>query len=60
MFCEANDVLACDLGEDFANVVERPLHLIDVSGFLPLNHQGHANDLGGCYDIEEEGFAQLW
>jgi hypothetical protein len=48
------------VGEVFADVVDRSLHLVDVSGFLPLHHQGHPNNLGGCRDVEEEGFTQLW
>jgi hypothetical protein len=27
-----------------------------MSRLLLLHHQGHADDLGGCHDVEEEGF----
>jgi hypothetical protein len=37
--------------EDFANVVDRSLYLVDMLGFLPLYHQGGGDDLGGCCDI---------
>jgi hypothetical protein len=26
-----------------------------MPGFLPSHYQGHANDLGGCHYVEEEG-----
>jgi hypothetical protein len=41
--------------EDLADVVDRPLHLVDVPEFLPFYNQGHTNDPGGCLYVEEEG-----
>jgi hypothetical protein len=36
--------------EDLANVVDRPLYLVDVPRILMFYYQGHANNLGGsCY-----------
>jgi hypothetical protein len=37
--------------EDFANVIDWPLDLVDMPGFLPLHHLGSADDLGGYHDI---------
>jgi hypothetical protein len=34
--------------DDFANVVDWSLHFVDISGFLPLYHQGNADDLSGA------------
>jgi hypothetical protein len=41
--------------EDFVDVVDQPLHLVDMSGFLPLYHEDHTNDQSCCHDIVEEG-----
>jgi hypothetical protein len=46
--------------DDFIDVINRPLHLVDVLGFLLLHHQGCTDDLGGYHDILEEGLAGLW
>jgi hypothetical protein len=55
-----NLIVACfAIGEDFTDVVDRPLYLVDVLGLLPLYHQGGADDLGGCCEVEEEGLAWL-
>jgi hypothetical protein len=35
------------VGEDLTDVVDQPLHLVDVPGFLPFHHQGRAEYLGG-------------
>jgi hypothetical protein len=43
------------VGEDLTDVVDQPLHLVGMPGFLPSHYQGHANDLGGCHYVEEEG-----
>jgi hypothetical protein len=47
------------VGEDFANVVDWSLYLVDVPGFLPLYYQGSTDDLGGGQDIQEEGLIGL-
>jgi hypothetical protein len=39
--------------KDFSDVVDWPLHLVDVSGFLTLYYRGHTNNLGGYHDVEE-------
>jgi hypothetical protein len=41
--------------EDLGDVVDQPLYLVDVPGFLLLHYQDSANDMGGCHDIQEEG-----
>jgi hypothetical protein len=64
MFCNQNGIMYFlhlvvvdfTVGQDFADIVDRSLHLIDVSRFLPLHHLGRADDLGGCHNVEEEGF----
>jgi hypothetical protein len=47
------------VGEDHADLVDRPLYHLDVLGFLPFHNQGHANDLGGGRYIEDEGLVRL-
>jgi hypothetical protein len=37
--------------EDFIDVVDPSLFLVDVLGFLPLHYQGSADDLGGSHDV---------
>jgi hypothetical protein len=32
--------------EDLADILDRPLHLVDVPGFLLLHHQRRTDDLG--------------
>jgi hypothetical protein len=44
-------VAGLTVGEDFADVVDRSLYLVDMSGFLLLYYQGSADDLGGGHDI---------
>jgi hypothetical protein len=39
------------VGEDFADVVNRLLYLVDVLRLLPLHHQGSADDLSGGCDV---------
>jgi hypothetical protein len=46
--------------EDLVDVVDQPLHLVDMPGFLLLHYLGRAEDLGGSHYVEEEGLAQLW
>jgi hypothetical protein len=53
-------VVGFTVGEDFADVVDHPLYLVDVSEFLLLHYQGRANDLGGHRYVEEEGLIWLW
>jgi hypothetical protein len=53
-------VVGLTIREDFANVVDRSLYLIDMLGLLPLHYQGSADDLGGGRDIQEEGLTGLW
>jgi hypothetical protein len=52
-------VAGLTVGEDFANVVDWSLYLVDVPGFLPLYYQGSTDDLGGGQDIQEEGLIGL-
>jgi hypothetical protein len=47
------------VGGDLADVIDRPLYLVDVPELLSLHYQGNTNDLGGCHDIQEEGLAGL-
>jgi hypothetical protein len=37
--------------EDFADVVDNLLHLVDVLVLIPLYYQGGADDLGGGHDV---------
>jgi hypothetical protein len=45
--------------EDLADVIDRPLYLVDVPGFLRLHYHGGGDDLAGHHDIQEEGLARL-
>jgi hypothetical protein len=47
------------VGEDFANVVDRSLYLVDMPGLILLHYQGSADDLGGGCNIHEEGLTGL-
>jgi hypothetical protein len=40
-------------------VVGFTVHLVDMSGFLPLHYYGRIDDLVGCRDIKET-FTQFW
>jgi hypothetical protein len=53
-------VVGLAIREDLADVVDQPLHLVDMPGFLLLHYLGRAEDLGGSHYVEEEGLAQLW
>jgi hypothetical protein len=53
-------VVSFTVGDDLADVIDWPMYLVDVSGFLPLYHQGRVDDLSCCRDIEEVGFTRLW
>jgi hypothetical protein len=52
-------VVGLVVGEDFADVVDWSLYLVDMPGLLPLHYQGSADDLGGGRDIQEEGLTGL-
>jgi hypothetical protein len=52
-------VAGLTIRENLANVIDLPLYLVDVDGFLPLHYQGGVDDLGGCRDIHEEGLTGL-
>jgi hypothetical protein len=39
--------------EDLADVIDQPLHLVDVPRFLSLHDQGSTDDLGGCRVVQE-------
>jgi hypothetical protein len=43
------------VGQNLDDVIDHPLHLVDVLGFLSLHYQGSTDDLGGCHDVQEEG-----
>jgi hypothetical protein len=45
------------VGEDFADVIDWSLYLVDVPKLRPLHYQGNANDLAGGHDIQEDGLA---
>jgi hypothetical protein len=53
-------IVGLTIGEYVADVIDRPLYLVDVPGFLLLHYQGGVDDLGGCHDIQEEGITELW
>jgi hypothetical protein len=52
-------VVGLVVGEDFADVVDWSLYLVDMPGLLPLHYQGSVDDLGGGRDIQEEGLTGL-
>jgi hypothetical protein len=64
VFCNQNGVkqflhlivVGFTVGQDFADLVDRPLYLVDVSGFLSFHYQGCADNLGCCHNVEKEGF----
>jgi hypothetical protein len=52
-------VVGLTVKEYLADVIDWPLYLVDVPGLLPLHYLGSADDLGGCYDLQEEGLTGL-
>jgi hypothetical protein len=51
-------VVGLAVDEDLADVVDRPLYLVNMPGLFPFNYQGGADDLGGCCDIQEKGLTR--
>jgi hypothetical protein len=47
------------VGEDFTDVVDRSMYLVDMFGLLSFHYQGSADDLGGGRGIQEEGLTGL-
>ena len=53
-------VVSLRIGQDLANEVHRMLHFEGVSLFFSLYHQGDANHLRGCHEVEQKMFPIGW
>jgi hypothetical protein len=46
--------------EDFTNEIHRPLHTNCMAFIRALHHDGHADDVSSCGDVEQQILTRQW